>query len=82
MTPQTRLSRLALVAIVVGIASWGFQLLPPDDYHPSRPLYVLACMSLAGFGYATLRNGSRFFASVALISLCIFTFGLFITLLM
>jgi len=40
-TVAQSLSRLAIVSAVCVVAAWGFQLLPPDDYQPSRPLYAL-----------------------------------------
>lgn len=59
------IGRLAIVGIVCGVVGWGSQLLPPDDYQPSRPIYALLWLAGSIALYLRFRRRNGFLASTA-----------------
>lgn len=80
-TASQQLGPLFIVAVACVPAVWGMQLLPQAS-QPSRPLYMLAWLAVAGGVFVALRRRSDFFTSVARMLLVIFAFGFVISLLM
>ena len=81
LTVPQRLGRLLLAGLVCSIAAWGVRFLP-DTYQPSRPLYALAWLALAGSAYVVLRRKYPYLGSVAGVLSIIFGVVFFVSLLM
>lgn len=72
MTPKQSLARLGIVAVVCGVAVWGAQFLPEEDYQPSRPLYAFGWLLVAMAVFAIARHKWQFASSVAFMLTLIF----------
>lgn len=82
MTTQRSLLRLTITTAICVVAALGFQLLPQDDYQPSRPLYALGWLGAALGLYIWSRRRHDFVKSLARMLIVIFAILLTITLLM
>jgi len=81
LTASQQLGRLFIVTVACIPPVWGMQFLP-ETYQPSRPLYMLAWLAIAGAAYVGLRRRGEFPTAVSRMLLVVFALGLLLTLLM
>jgi hypothetical protein len=65
MPTRDRLIEFAFLALVCGVAAWGVQFLPADDYQPSRPLYAGGWLVIAGVLLIVTRNSGTWLSSAS-----------------
>jgi hypothetical protein len=82
MTNRQPLARLAVATLTCIPVILGFQLLPQNDYQPSRPLYMALWLTAAIGLYVWSKRRHTFLFYLSRMLVAIFSVGLIMTLLM
>ena len=82
MSNRERLYEFLFLGVWCGVAAWGAQFLPPEDYQPSRPIYAACWLLAASILFIATGRQASWLRSAAKWLVGIFAFLLAISFLM